>query len=194
MRGLFMCLLPVSAMAQVICALGPGAASYQPSQDQRPAGDALQLAARVDAAEKSICGSKCPEIALLRNPTAPNAALIVDSNSGQAKLVYAPQFFAAVYSGYGDAGIIAVIAHEAGHGLDDSMGATWVKSDWMPEVRADAWAGCILAKSNLNANEIQSALGAMEKYPPASHPAWTVRRPAIRTGYSHCGGKAEIAK
>ena len=89
-----MVLVPISAMGQVICALGPDASSYKPSEDQRPASDAMQLANRVSSAEKSICASNCPEIALFRNPTAPNAALIV--SSGQAKLVYAPQFFAAV--------------------------------------------------------------------------------------------------
>ena len=132
-------LLPVGAMAQVVCALGPGAASYQPSADQRPSGDAMQVASRVNAAEKAICGANCPVVALLRNSTAPNAALIV--NAGHAKLVYAPQFFASVYGSFGDAGILAVIAHELGHALDDSMGAVWVKSSWTPELRADAMGG-----------------------------------------------------
>src|SRR5580700_3755997 len=90
--GLLVCLLPVGAIAQVVCALGPGAASYQPSADQRPSGDAMHVASRVNAAEKAICGVNCPVVALLRNSTAPNAALIV--NGRDAKLVYAPQFFA----------------------------------------------------------------------------------------------------
>lgn len=192
MRSLLLIVLPASAIAQVICALGPNAAVYQASQDQRPAADAIQLASRVSAAEKSICASNCPEIALLRNPTAPNAALIV--NTGQAKLVYAPEFFAAVYSGFGDAGIIAIMAHEAGHALDDTMGAAWIKKDWTPELRADAWAGCVLAHSNLSPHDLASALATLEKYPPASHPAWSLRLPPIRSGYTHCGGKAEIAK
>jgi hypothetical protein len=188
MRGLLLCLLPVSAMAQVICALGAGASSYQPSQDQRPAGDAMQLAARVNAAEKAICASNCPEVALLRNATAPNIAFI--ANQGQAKLVYAPQFFATVYSDFGDAGIIAMISHEVGHALDDTLGAAWINKDWKPEVRADAWAGCVLAKGGVTAREVPSALGALEKYPPSSHPDWNSRLPAIRTGYTRCGGSA----
>lgn len=187
MRGLLLYLLPVSALAQVVCALGPGVASYRQSEDQRPASDAMLLAGRVSAAEKSICSSNCPEIALFRNPTAPNAVLLV--NSGQGKLVYAPQFFAAVYTSYGDAGIIALIAHEVGHGLDDVMGAAWIKSGWTPELRADAWAGCILAKNGLNQRDFQSALGALAKYPPSSQPAWNSRVPAIRDGYTHCGGE-----
>lgn len=192
MRGLVLILLPVCATAQVICALGPNAAAYQAAQDQRPAADAVQLAARVGAAEKAICASNCPEVALLRNPTAPNAALI--ASQGQAKLVYAPQFFAAVYSIGGDAGIVAILAHEAGHALDDAMGAAWIKKDWQPELRADAWAGCVLAHADLSPRDLTSALAALEKYPPSSHPAWNLRLPAIRTGYARCGGKGEIAK
>jgi hypothetical protein len=176
----------------VICALAPGASAYQPSEDQRPAGDAMQLATRVDMAEKAICGTNCPEVALLRNPTAPNAALIVDA--GQAKLVYAPRFFASVYAGYGDPGIIAVIAHEAGHALDDAMGAAWINAKWTPEIRADAWAGCVFGRANLNGHDLEAALGALQKYPPAPRPAWGSRLPALRAGYSHCGGKTEIAK
>ena len=179
-------LLPVGAVAQVVCALGPGTASYQPSADQRPSGDAMQVAGRVNTAEKTICSTNCPGVALFRNPTAPNAALIV--NAGQAKLVYAPQFFAAVYASFGDAGILAIIAHEFGHALDDSIGAAWIKTSWTPELRADAWAGCTLAKSALSQNDTQAALAALEKYPSPAHPGWNLRLPAIRSGYTHCGG------
>jgi len=181
-------LLPVSAAAQIICALGPSAASYKPSEDQRPAPDAMQLASRVAMAEKAICDDHCPEIALYRNATAPNAALVL--SSGQARLVYAPQFFAELYMGFGDAGVMAIIAHEVGHALDDTLGAVWIDKRWAPELRADAWAGCTLAKSNLSPAEMHAALGALAKYPSPKHPAWNARLPAIRSGYTHCGGAA----
>lgn len=187
MRSLVVLLAPLSALAQVLCSLGPGAASYQASNDQRPSRDAMQIAGRVNAAEKAICADHCPEVQLVRNSTAPNATLI--ANSGQAKLAYSPQFFAAVYAGYGDAGLVAVIAHELGHALDDSIGAAWIKSDWTPELRADAWAGCTLAKSNLKPSDMHAALGALAKYPSPAHPAWNLRVPAIRSGYTHCGGE-----
>jgi hypothetical protein len=161
----------MGAVAQVVCALGPGVASYQPAADQRPSSDAMQVASRVNVAEK----------------TAPNAALI--ANGGQAKLVYAPQFFAAVYASFGDAGILAIIAHEFGHALDDSIGAAWINSSWTPELRADAWAGCTLAKSGLSRSDMQAALGALAKYPSPKHPSWNLRLPAIRSGYAHCGGE-----
>ena len=42
---------------------------------------------------------------------------------GRAKMVYAPRMFTAVYDRYGDAGILALVAHALGHALDDLMGA-----------------------------------------------------------------------
>jgi hypothetical protein len=183
-----MLLLPAGANAQVVCALGPGAGSYQPLSDQRPSSDAMQVANRVNAAEKSICAPNCPGVAVFRNPTAPNAALI--ANGAQGKLVYAPQFFATVYASYGDAGLLAIIAHELGHALDDSIGAAWISNSWTPELRADAWGGCTLARSGLSQSELHAALAALEKYPSPAHPGWKLRLPAIRSGYTHCGGGA----
>ncbi len=146
----------------------------------------MQIASRVNAAEKTICASNCPGVALLRNSTAPNAVLI--ANAGQAKLVYAPQFFAAVYASYGDAGILAIIAHEMGHAMDDAIGAAWISTSWTPELRADSWAGCTLAKSGLSQSDMHAALAALAKYPSLAHPSWNLRLPAIRSGYTHCGG------
>jgi hypothetical protein len=184
-------MMSLSASAQVLCALGPNASSYKPSADQRPTSDALQLAGRVNVALKKICGSQCPTIALFRNPTAPNVTLI--TSAGTAKLVYSPQFFAAAYDSFGDAGILAIMAHELGHALDDTLGTAWIKSSWTPELRADAWAGCVLAKLE---TEKQAAVGlmpglsALSKYPSPSHPAWNLRLPVLRAGYTQCGGAA----
>jgi len=186
MRALLLFLTQLSAFAQIVCSLGSATASYQPSRDQRPTSDAMQIAGRVNAAEKTVCASNCPEVALVRNTTAPNVALIV--NQGQGKLVYAPQFFAVVYSAFGDSGILAVMAHETGHALDDAMGAAWIDKSWRPELRADAWAGCILARSNLTSGEMKAALAALTKFPSPAHPAWKSRVPAIRAGYMNCGG------
>jgi hypothetical protein len=172
--------------AEIVCALGPAASSYQPASDQRPSNDALQLANRVNAAVKTICGVQCPTMALLRNSTAANAMLIVDS--GQAKLVYSPQFLSAAYDSFGDGGIVAIIAHEVGHALDETMGAAWIKKGWTAEVRADAWAGCLLARLDPSPPSLQPSLAALAKYPSPSHPSWNLRLPALRTGYAQCGG------
>jgi len=180
-------LLSSGATADIICALGSGAASYDANADQRPTGDAMQLAGRVNAALASTCSPKCPQIAVFRNATASNAMLVVTSD--QAKIVYAPQFFAAVHDNYGDGAIIAIIAHEYGHALNEIYPATWMKSGWTSELRADAWAGCALAKSDLTSKALAEALTAVSKYPPSVHPpSWPQRLPALRLGYVHCGG------
>jgi hypothetical protein len=183
MRWLLAVALLVPLKAEIVCALGAGAASYKPAADQRPSGDALQLAGRVNAALKTICGAQCPTMAVLRNATAPNAMLIADA--GQAKLVYSPQFFAAAYDSFGDSGIVAVIAHVVGHALDATMGAAWIRKSWTPELRADAWAGCILARLDPG---LQPSLAALAKYPAPAHPSWKLRLPALRAGYTQCGG------
>jgi hypothetical protein len=178
--------LPFGAGAEVICALGPSASSYDAKADQRPTADAMQLAGRMNAALSPTCTPQCPQIAIFRNPTAPNAMLVVTSD--QAKFVYAPQFFAAVYDKYGDGAIIAIVAHLYGHALNEVHPASWMKTDWTPELGADAWAGCALAKSDLSANDLADALTAVSKYPPAAQSSWPPRVPAMRLGYTHCGG------
>lgn len=178
--------LPIPAFAQIVCALGPNAWAYKPVSDQRPSVDALELAGRVNAALKTICAANCPQTALFRNPTAPNAMLV--AAAGQAKLVYAPQFFSAAYDALGDGAIVGLIAHELGHALDDTLGAAWVKSDWPPELRADAWAGCTLARVDLSAGDLQASLSALAKYPAPSSPDWKQRVPVLRTGFTQCGG------
>jgi hypothetical protein len=179
-------LLPLGASAEVICALGAGVSSYDANADQRPAADAMQLAGRMNTALSPICSPKCPQIAIYRNTTAPNAMLAV--TAGDAKFVYAPQFFTAVYDKYGDGAIIAIIAHEYGHALAETIPSPWMKSDWTAELRADAWAGCTLAKSALSSTELAEALTAVSKYPPVAHqPSWAQRLPALRLGYMHCG-------
>jgi len=176
---------PVLALGQ-ICALGPNAASYKQSSDQRPSGDAMELIKRTDAAAGKICGTNCPPVVVYRNATAPNLMLLVDA--GRAKIVYAPQTFSSVYEKHGDAGIAALIAHEIGHALDDALGAPWIEKGWGPELRADGWAGCVLAKDTWSAADLAHATAALSENPAPAHPAWSVRLAAIRSGYSHCGG------
>jgi hypothetical protein len=179
-------LLPLAAAAQVVCALGPGAAAYKPSEDKHPTPDAMQLVGATYAAGKNVCGTNCPEVILFRNTTASNVMLVADA--GRAKIVYNPAFVTSVYDRYGDAGVQAVMAHEIGHALDDALGAAWIEKSWTPELRADSWAGCILAKSNLAPADVTAALAALAAHPSPAHPAWNVRLPAIRAGYSRCGG------
>jgi hypothetical protein len=186
--GVLLCvfLLPISAAAETICALGSGASSYNASSDQRPTSDAMDMARRLNAAMSSICSPKCPQIAVFRNTTAANAMLVVTPD--QAKFVYAPQFFQTVYDHYGDGALIAMIAHEFGHALDEIYPAKFRNGGGNPELRADAWAGCALARVDLGSNDLAEALVAISKYPSPAHPIWAMRVPALRLGYTQCGG------
>jgi hypothetical protein len=175
-----------AAENHIVCALGTRTASWKPASDESPSADAMQLAVRINAALKTLCGTHCPLIALFRNTTAEGIMLVFEN--GDAKLLYAPPFLSSVYNSYGDAGVIALFAHELGHGLDDNLGAAWVKSNWTPELRADSWAGCALARTRLSSKDTKAALDALAKYPAAPHPAWDVRSPAVRAGYAACGG------
>jgi hypothetical protein len=181
------CVIPLLALAQ-ICALGPSATAYKQSSDQRPSADALELVKRTDAAAGKICAANCPPVVLYRNATSPNLMLLVDG--GRAKIVYSPQAFSAVYDKHGDAGIAALIAHEIGHALDDTLGAAWIEKGWGLELRADAWAGCVLGKDTWSAADLAHATAALSENPSPAHPAWNVRLQALKSGYTHCGGAA----
>ena len=145
----------------------------------------MEMARRLNAALTPLCSPMCPQIAVFRNSTAANAMLIVTPD--QAKVVYAPLFFQTVYDSYGDGALIAIIAHEFGHALDEIYPARF-GSGGTPELRADAWAGCALARVNLSPTGLAEALTALSKYPPPAQLGWNLRLLALRLGYSKCGG------
>src|SRR5499427_7409080 len=99
----------LGAANEILCSLGSGTTSYNAYSDERPTPDAMELAGKVNAGLGSICRPTCPTMAMFRNPSSPNLMLVVAS--GQAKIVYKPEFFTTVYEMYGDGGIVALIAH-----------------------------------------------------------------------------------
>ena len=182
-------LLPLYAKTpRIICTLGPAANSYDAYADQRPTPEAMELARRVSAALVSSCSPNCASLVLFRNLTIPGAILVEDP--ARAKMVYSPQFFTSVYEKYGEGAIIAIIAHMLGHAIDATAPARWMSNSWTPELRADAWTGCALANADLSQHGLEAALKSVSMYPPAAHPEWTSRVPALRLGYTRCGGGA----
>ena len=181
--------MPLNARTPpIICTLGPAAVSYDAYSDQRPTPDAMELARRVGAALVSACSPNCASLVLFRNSTIPGAILVADP--GRAKMVYSPQFFTSVYEKYGDGAIVAMIAHMLGHAIDAAAPAGWMNNSWTPELRADAWTGCALANADLSRHGLEAALKSVSVYPPAAHPEWTARVPALKLGYTQCGGDA----
>src|SRR5215467_692899 len=183
-------LLTVSMLTgpEIVCRLGPADPPYNAYSDEGSSGDALELAGRVNAALVSWCRPNCPTISMFRNPTASDLMLI--RGDSRVKLVYKPAFFTSVYDRYGDGGILALMAHEVGHAIDGAMPSPWMKPNWTPELRADAWAGCALARMNLTPRTLQAGLNALSKYPSPAHPNWTARIPVLQEGYTQCGGDA----
>jgi hypothetical protein len=173
---------------EVVCRLGPADPPYNAYSDEGSSGDALELAGKVNASLVSWCRPNCPTISMFRNPTASDLMLIREE--ARVKLVYKPAFFTSVYEKYGDGGILAIMAHEVGHAIDGAMPTPWMKASWNPELRADAWAGCALARMNLSSRTLQAGLNALSKYPSPSHPNWTARIPVLQAGYMQCGGDA----
>src|SRR6266516_8140868 len=105
-----------SPPAQVMCTLSANSSSYNAYLDQRPTGDTMELAGKVNAALVSTCRPNCPALAMFRNSTAANVMLVTDA--GRTKILYKPEFFTSVYESYGDGGILAILAHEEGHEID----------------------------------------------------------------------------
>ena len=181
-----LCLAPAAAIGQVMFALGSGAPTYDPNKDERPSRDALELAGQVNAALAARCSPKCPVISLFRNETAANVMMIAVSDT--AKLAYSPKFFSMVYNSWGDGAIVALLAHAMGHAIDVNAPAAWMKGIATPELRADAWAGCALGGNSLTSRSLGEALTALMKFPSRAGPAWPQRVPALRLGYTQCGG------
>jgi hypothetical protein len=126
---------------------------------------------------------------LFANATTPNAATVTDG-AGNSKIAYSPSFVSSVQKTYGPIATLGLIAHGLGHHLEVTGNRpTWMKASWDSELRADAWAGCAMAKAELTPSRLQAVLVALSTYPSARHPAWAERRPAITEGYKQCGGK-----
>jgi hypothetical protein len=183
----FVLSLLLLADPQIVCMLGTENPPYNAYSDQSSSADALELAGKVNAALVSSCVPNCPRISMFRNSTAPNLMLARASN--QVKLVYKPEFFTKVYESAGDAGVLALLAHEVGHAIDGAGQVTWMKSSWSPELRADAWAGCALARMKLSTRNVQAGFDTLANYPSGSHPDWKTRLTVLQSGYAECGGK-----
>ncbi|HEY7375946.1 MAG TPA: hypothetical protein VIF57_27550 [Polyangia bacterium] len=179
-------LLPLPAGAQVLCTLGPATPPYEPMADM-PASAGAQ--AELKKVKALLCPKGCGKVVLYANATTPNTATISDG-AGGSKIAYSPTFAGSVQKSYGPIAMFGIVAHNFGHHMDASVNRpAWMKESWDGELRADAWAGCAIAKAEMTPSRLQAVLLAMSTYPSAHHPPWSERRPVITEGYTHCGGK-----
>ena len=176
-----------SADAQLMCSLGalPGSRGYNPYYDQQPSGRASVEMQRIYA---TLCPSGCGFSLLVSNSTVPNAMAMV-TGPGQSKIAYSPGFMNYIAQRYGGGATFGILAHEFGHHIDFHSTPPWMNNSWSRELKADAWAGCALARTGLGTGQIENALGAIAAYPSATHPGWPQRLQAVRTGFVNCGGR-----
>src|SRR4029079_3541697 len=172
------------AEAQVLCALGP-TTSFEAMADMPAGADAQGDIKRLKGL---LCPKGCGKLFVFANPTAPQSATATDGH-GASKIVYSPAFVAEVRKSYGPLGSFGLFAHPLGH-HPDAIGnrPAWMKGAWDGELRADAWAGCAMAKAELKPSGLQASLLVLAEYPSPRHPSWNERRAAITEGYKQCGG------
>src|SRR4029079_16171777 len=178
-------LLSSQAEAQLLCTLGP-ATPYDPMADMPPSAGAKADFTKVTAL---LCPKGCGKLLLFSNATTPKTAIVTDG-AGVSKMAYSPSFANSIRSNFGPIATFGIFAHGVGHHLDATgTKAAWMKDSWDAELRADAWAGCGMAKANLSPSRLQAVLLALSTYPSPHHPSWEVRRAVITEGFKSCGGR-----
>ena len=182
----FSLLMVTVAGAELACSLG-ASSYYDPGLDRNASPDALRIARNVAGV---LCSGAC-NVALIRNPTAGNVLTAI-APDGTAKVVYNPQFLTSVDKAIGDGAIFGIFAHEVGHIIDGRSNVAWMPGSWDRELRADAWAGCALARATMPDDKTTAALRAILRYPSPAHPARSLRVPALELGYHSCGGTGNL--
>ena len=88
----------------------------------------------------------CGRYVLFSNPTAPTM-LWTPLGPGYSKFAYNPVLLNQLAIQYGYGASFGILAHAFGHHIDFNTTPAWMKDSWSSELRADAWAGCALAKT-----------------------------------------------
>jgi hypothetical protein len=183
--ALLVCLGGQAVQAQgFVCSVGPGAMGRNPMHDGSPTPAAF---AQMNHVFGLLCPTGCGNVNLVRNPTVSGAMMQV-MTPGTSMVAYNPDFMNATAAQFGPGATFGIFAHELGHHLDFMINVAWMDHSWGRELRADAWAGCALARAGLSGMEMDGALQAIAAYPSSSHPGWAQRIVAVRTGYYGCGG------
>lgn len=184
-------LVPDAVAQGVVCSLGPAAlaANYSAAADQ-------SAPPRAHKDLKQIVGILCPKgcgrVGLFKNWTAPSA-MSLNVGHGMSKIAYSPGFMDRVQDVYGTDASFGILAHEVGHHVDaNGSPAGWMDGAWTSELRADAWAGCALARAGMRIDGFKGALRAVSTTSAGTDPSWELRTAAMQRGYSSCGGNVGL--
>ncbi len=171
--------------AQVMCSLGTASVPPNHNLDEPPSPRADRELRRIYGA---LCAPRgCGTYVLVSNPTVPNAMATV-VGVGRTKISYRPVFMDQTAFQYGPGATFGILAHEFGHHIDLQTTPPWMNTSWSRELKADAWAGCALARTGVSTSNLENALVAIAAFPSPSHPPWQVRSQSVRTGFVNCGG------
>ncbi|WP_188860319.1 hypothetical protein [Marinobacterium nitratireducens] len=175
----------VDANARLMCSLGvsPGQ-QYNPNYDQRPG---QRASSELDTIYRALCPTGCGRYFLTSNHSTPNAMAQAIA-PGESKIAYNPDFMNDIANRYGGGATFGILAHEFGHHIDFHSTPAWMNNSWSRELKADAWAGCALARVGGSTQQIENSLRAIAAYPAPTHPGWQQRHHAVRTGFTNCGG------
>jgi hypothetical protein len=192
-----------SRAASAPSASAPSSASPAASTE-RPGARLEALLDQVKAALAPRCSPACGQVTLTIMPGLRNAVALPDRATRRSRLGYDPVLTRDLERRGGRSTLAAVLAHEYGHHLDLAMNrqliaAPAVGPAWVPELRADAWAGCALAGLQLpleplvawmRDEQLTSVIGerAGHDHRTSSHPPWNLRISAVLGGHARCGG------
>jgi hypothetical protein len=176
------------AAAQTICSIGSTPVQYYNSYlDQQPSPQALQ---ELQTIYLALCPPPlgCGNYVLFSNRTAPTV-LWTPVGPGYSKFAYNPVLLNQLAIQYGNGASFGILAHALGHHIDFNTTPAWMNDSWSSELRADAWAGCALARTGVGTGQIENALVAIAAFPVPGRPGWPQRQLAVRTGFINCGGQ-----
>ena len=174
----------------LVCSLGAATPNYSPGTDQAASPATSKDVKRIITL---LCPKGCGRVGLVKNASASNM-LAMNGGNGNYKIAYNSAFLERVQRVYGPDATFGILAHEVGHHVDmNGNPAAWMDLSWNSEVRADAWAGCALAKAGMKTEGLKAALRAAVSSFSNADPVWESRSFALQRGYESCGGGFKLA-
>jgi hypothetical protein len=174
----------------LVCSLGVATPSYSLGTDQAaPPGLSKDLKRIITL----LCPKGCGRVGLVKNASA-SSMLAMNVGNGNYKIAYNSAFLDRVQRVYGPDAAFGILAHEVGHHVDmNGNPAAWMDLSWNSEARADAWAGCALAKAAMKTEGFKAALRAVVSSSSGADLVLESRSSALQRGYEGCGGGFKLA-
>ena len=133
---------------------------------------------------------RCGDVSVAANNGAGTASAQRNGN-GNSRVRYSPRRFQQIEREFGEEATYGIIAHEVGHHFDmNGHRKVRHQHSWESELAADEFAGCALAKREMDVWALVRALHQLSPHPTSTHPDGPRREEAIVRGFTQCGGEA----